>query len=208
MTNNNLPPALAAILKQGKSSEYISVIDKNARHFDVFLDGDIEEPSEYRELLSILFNACEEDSINLFINSNGGHLDTALAVVEGLKNTSAHVVAVLIGACHSAASIISMYCHEVAVLDSAYSLIHTANYGTAGNTGNVKAHTEFTTRQVEKLLNDTYDGFLTKDELARVKSGVELWFSADDIKERMIKRVKHLDAVAKKKAKSDSKAEK
>jgi len=198
MTNNQLPPALAAILKQGKSNEYISVIDKNVRYFDVFLDGDIEEPSEYRELLSILFNAGEEDSINLFINSNGGHLDTALAVVEGLKNTNAHVVAVLIGACHSAASIISMYCHEVAVLDSAYSMIHTANYGTAGNTGNVKAHTEFTTRQVEKLLNDTYEGFLTKEELARVKSGVELWFDAEEIRKRMEHRIKFLQQKMKK----------
>lgn len=198
MTTNNLPPAIAAMLKQGKSSEYINVIDKNVRHFDVFLDSDIEEPSEYRELLSILFNAGEEDSINLFINSNGGHLDTALAIVEGLKNTSAHVVAVIIGACHSAASVISMYCHEVAVLDSAYSMIHTANYGTAGNTGNVKAHTEFTTRQVEKLLNDTYEGFLTKEELARVKSGVELWFDAEEIRKRMEHRIKFLQQKMKK----------
>lgn len=196
-----LPLPLAALLKQGKQNEYISVNERTARHFDVFLDSNIEEPSEYRELLSVLFNATDDDTVNIFINSNGGHLDTALAIVEGLKSTSAHVTAVIIGACHSAASIISMYCHEVAVLDNAYSMVHTASYGTAGNTGNVKAHTEFTTRQVEKLLNDTYEGFLTKDELARVKTGVELWFDADEIRARMKNRVKHLVGQLKKQQK-------
>lgn len=200
-TQMPLPLPLAALLKQNKQNEYISVNERTARHYDVFLDSNIEEPSEYRELLSILFGATEDDTVNIFINSNGGHLDTALAIVEGLKSTSAHVTAVIIGACHSAASIISMYCHEVAVLDNAYSMVHTASYGTAGNTGNVKAHTEFTTRQVEKLLNDTYEGFLTKEELTKVKQGVELWFDADEIRARMKNRVKHLVGQLKKQQK-------
>lgn len=197
VSKNNLPLPLAALLAKG-DDQYINSIQKTVHHHDVFLDEDIEEPSNYRELLALLFNAGEEDTINIFINSNGGHLDTALAVVEGLKATSAHVTAVMIGACHSAASIISMYCHEVAVLDNAYSMIHTASFGAMGSTGNVKAHTEFTVRQVEKLLNDTYDGFLTKDELAKVKSGVELWFDSDEIRKRMESRVKFLQAKAKK----------
>lgn len=199
------PLPLAALLKQNKQNDYISMQERTARHYDVFLDSNIEEPSEYRELLSVLFGASDDDTVNIFINSNGGHLDTALAIVEGLKSTSAHVTAVIIGACHSAASIISMYCHEVAVLDNAYSMVHTASYGTAGNTGNVKAHTEFTTRQVEKLLNDTYEGFLTKEELTKVKQGVELWFDADEIRERMGKRVAFLSQKLKKMSKTVTK---
>lgn len=197
-SDNNLPFPLAALLGAKSNDQYINSIEKTVHHHDVFLDGDITAPENYRELLALLFNAGEEDSVNIFINSNGGHLDTALAVVEGLKATSAHVTAVLIGACHSAASIISMYCHEVAVLDNAYSMVHTASFGAAGSTGNVKAHTEFTVRQVEKLLNDTYDGFLTKEELAKVKSGVELWFDSDEIRKRMESRVKFLQKKLKK----------
>lgn len=214
-SSNNLPFPLAALLAGKSNDQYINSIEKTAHHHDVFLDGDITEPSNYRELLALLFNAGEDDSINVFINSNGGHLDTALAVVEGLKATQAHVTAVLIGACHSAASIISMYCHEVAVLDNAYSMVHTASFGAAGSTGNVKAHTEFTVKQVEKLLNDTYEGFLTKDELVKVKQGVEMWFDADEIRARMETRVAHLNkliqeeqAAVKKAAKAKPKAKK
>lgn len=189
---------LAALLKQNKSDDYVNTYEHTFKHHDVFLDSDIAEPSEYRELISLLFNSNENDTINLFINSDGGHLDTALAIVEGLKATEARVTAVLIGACHSAASIISMYCHEVAVLDSAYSMIHTASFGAQGNTSNVKSHTEFTVRQVEKLLNNTYDGFLTKEEMAKVKQGVELWFDADEIRKRMTNRIKFVTAKQKK----------
>lgn len=188
---NNLPTPIMNLLRGG--NDYINTIDRTSRHHDVFLDTGIEEPSQYRELLSLLFNAGEDDTVNIFINSNGGHLDTAMAIVEGLKATQTHVVAIIIGACHSAASIISMYCHEVVVLDSAYSMVHTASFGAQGNTGNVKAHTEFTVRQVEKLLDDTYTGFLTKEELQDVKSGVELWFDADEIRTRIKSRVKYLN---------------
>lgn len=200
MATNSLP--IAALMGAAKPDQYINTIERKSHHHDVFLDEDIEEPSNYRELLALLFNAGDEDTVNIFINSNGGHLDTALAIIEGLKNTQAHVTAVIIGACHSAASFISMYCHEVAVLDNAYSMIHTAQFGAVGNTGNVKAHTEFTVRQVEKLLNDTYEGFLTKEELVKVKAGVELWFDAEEIRKRMESRVKFLTQKMKKLQKS------
>lgn len=194
MSKTQLPFPIAALMGQNNGDNYITTVENTYRHYDVFLDDDIEEPSRYRELLAVLFNASEDDTINLVLNSNGGSLDSALAIVEGLKTTHAKVTAVLIGACHSAASIISMYCHQVVVLDSAYSMVHTASFGSAGNTNNVKAHTEFTVRQVEKLLNDTYEGFLTKDELAKVKTGVELWFDAEDIRKRMESRIKFLQA--------------
>lgn len=198
-------PLLQMLAQSGQDS-YINTTPTVVNHYDVFIDSEITGPENYRELLALLFNANDGDSINIFINSEGGHLDTAIAIIEGLKNTQAHVVAVLIGACHSAASFISMYCHEVAVLDNAYSMVHTATFGSVGFTGNVKAHTDFTVRMVEKLINDTYEGFLTKDELVKVKSGVELWFDAEEIKTRMKNRIKHLEALEKKKAKAEAAA--
>ena len=190
------------------SDSYINTTTNTASHYDVFIDCEITEPEDYRELISILFNANDGDTMSLFINSVGGNLDTALAIIEGLKNTQAHVIAAIIGACHSAASFITMYAHEVAVLDSAYMMVHTATFGSVGMTGNVKAHTDFTVRQVEKLINETYDGFLTADEIVKVKAGVELWFSSDDIKDRIVKRVKHLESIMKKKKKIEAKVEK
>jgi DNA-binding transcriptional regulator YiaG len=73
-------------------------------------------------------------------------------------------------------------------------MIHTASFGTAGNTSNVKAYTDFTVKEVEKLLVSTYEGFLTSEEIDKIKTGVEIWLSAEDISKRMEIRVKLLEA--------------
>lgn len=187
---------------------YITSTDYVSKHYDVYLDEDIGEPQEYRELCALLFNAGENDSIALYINNPGGHLTTALAIIEGIKNTSATVRGIVVCECHSAASLITMYCHEIIVLDSANMMIHTANFGSVGSTGNVKAHTDFTVKQVETLLDDAYAGFLHKDEMAKVKAGVELWFDSDQIRERIGSRIKHLEAQQAAKEAEDAKAAK
>lgn len=187
--------------EDGFDRQYIISSQSVSNQHNVFLDCDIDKPSRYRDLITLLFSAGEDDEINIFLNSNGGHFDTALAIVEGLKATNASVTAVLVGSCHSAASIISMYCHNVAVTDSAYSMVHTASFGSSGSVGNVKSHTEFTCRQVEKFMIDTYSGFLTPAELANIAMGAEMWFGAEEIRTRMASRVKYLAAAKAKKSK-------
>ena len=194
---------LPNLIQDLKNSQYISAQQQTFTHYNVFIDKEVGEPSEYRELISALFNANLGDTIAIYINSPGGHLDSALSIIEGLKNTQAQVTCIIMGACHSAASLISMYCDEVAVMDNAYSLVHTASFGSSGNTNNVKSHTEFTVKMVEKLLNETYDGFLTKQEMVDVKHGVELWFDADEIRKRMESRVKFLNSKIKKEKLND-----
>ena len=167
---------------------HINTIESVYRTHEVFLDQEIEDPSKYRELVSLLINASENDKIHLFINSPGGNLDSAGAIISGILSSQAEVTAFLMGACHSAASLIAMYCHAVHVYDTAYIMIHTASFGSAGNTPTVKAHTDFTVKQCEKLLIDAYEGFLTKAELDKVLNGLELWFNAEEIKPRLKKR--------------------
>lgn len=176
----------------------ISVNRVQLNQFNVHLDEDITEPSKYRELITLLFSATETDVITIFVNCGGGSLDSALAIIEGIKVTNAHVRCILLGACHSAASMIVMYAHEIIVLDAAHSLVHTAHFGSQGNTNNIKTHTDFTVKQIEKFIHTTYDGFLTEVELTNVKSGVELWLDADQIRTRMEKRNRYIENEEKK----------
>lgn len=179
---------LAGLMKHVQISSKETIL----RTYDVYLDDVIEDPYNYRELISLLMNASETDQINLFINSPGGNLDSATSIITGIQCCQGEVTAYLMGACHSAASIITMYCTQVHVFDPAYMMAHTASFGSVGNTSTIKAHTDFTVSQVEKLLDDAYEGFLTKDELAKVKNGVEVWFDSEQIVTRMKHRLKIL----------------
>jgi len=182
--SENIPNIFGGLL----NNVHINTIESAYRTHEVFLDSEIEEPSKYRELISVLINASPNDKIHLYINSNGGHLDTAGAIISGILSSQAEVTAFLMGATHSAASLIAMYCHAVHVYDTAYMMIHTASFGSSGNTPTVKAHTDFTIKQCEKLMLDAYEGFLTKTEMDKVLNGLELWFNAEEIKPRLKKR--------------------
>lgn len=182
------PSLLAGLFKKVQINSRETVF----KTYDVYLDDEISDPSDYRELISLLMNASENDEINLYINSPGGNLDSATAIITGIQCCQGNVVAYLMGATHSAASIITMYCTQVHVFNSAYMMAHTASFGSVGNTSTIKAHTDFTVSQVEKLLDDAYEGFLTKEELAKVKNGVEVWFDNTQIVARLKGRMKVL----------------
>jgi len=194
LANENVPNLLSGLI----NNVHINTITSTTCVHEVFLDAEIEEPSKYRELISVLVNAGPNDKIHLYINSPGGHLDTAAAIVSGILSSEAEVTAFIMGACHSAASIIAMYCHAVHVYDTAYMMVHTASFGSSGNTPTVKAHTDFTVKQCENLMKDAYEGFLTPDELKKVLNGIELWYNAEEIKPRLKKRFAAVEMMKKK----------
>ena len=186
------------LLNNLTNNVHINAVTTSVTTHEVFLDMDIEDPHKYRNLISLLINAQANDRIHLYINSNGGNLDTAIAIINAMMVCQAEITGFLMAACHSAASIISMYSHNIHVFETAYMMIHTASFGNFGNTTTVKTQTDFTVEQVEKLLDDAYKGFLDKKELNEVKQGIELWYDSEEIRKRLKKRVAILDAEEKK----------
>jgi len=173
---------------------HINPVQSSLITHEVFLDMDIDEPHRYRNVISLLINVPAHDRIHFYINCNGGNLDSATAIINAMQICKAEITGHIMGACHSAASIIAMYCHSVHVFDTAYMMIHTASFGSIGSTQTVKAQTDFTVTQVEKLLDDCYDGFLSKEELKQVKQGIEMWYDAEEIQKRLKKRFAVMDA--------------
>lgn len=205
MANVNIAD-LFDVEPQPQIGSFIKTVRQEMANHQVFFDEDIGDPSKYRDLINALYMANEQDEFNFFINSNGGNLDSCMAIVEGIKSSPAFVRAILIGTAHSAASIIALSCNEVTVTQSASMMIHTASYGTGGSTHNVKSHTDFSTVFINKILDSIYTGFLTTEELTEVKKGVEMWLSADDIVARLKHKKGHWDALKTIKAAEATKA--
>lgn len=171
---------------------FITVKEVTNKCYDAYLDENLEDPTKYRELISILFNADEDDEINLFINNGGGSVDVACSIIEGLKATRAETAAILLGQCHSASSLIMMYCKNIYVTDSAYMLVHTATGGSFGTVVNSQKQAEFVNNKISRLMKEAYNGFLSEEEFERLHLGLEFWFDADEIRKRMENRAKVL----------------
>lgn len=171
---------------EGVSSTYIVTTEKGAaKTHRVYIDCEIGVPTEYRDLMALLFGAGIKDRFELYINSIGGDFRTASAIIEGIKNTAASVTCVIVGEAHSSASFIAMHCSDVKVLDSATMLVHDVSYNTEGVVGNVLEHAKFMRSVVDRALVEAYTGFLSAAEMRAVRMGKELWLDAAQIRARL-----------------------
>lgn len=153
--------------------------------YTVFFDEPIGPPSKYRDLIHALYNAQEGDQFLFLINSVGGSLAAAQAIIEAMKQSAATVSCMIVGDCHSAASIIMLNCEQIFVTESAWALIHTASYGNEGNSHQMKTTVDFYTVQIKKMLRATYAGFLTDEEFLDVEKGVEILLDHKEITRRL-----------------------
>ena len=177
---------------QEMSSSYIKSVRQDVFSHQVSFDKPIGEPSMYRELINLLYMADESTEFNFLFNTPGGSLSAGMGIIEAIKGSEALVRGIVTNECHSCGSLILLNCHEIIVTDSAHMLVHTANFGYGGNTHMVQGHADFSTKLINKLLDSTYSGFLNSKELDDVKRGIEYWFDADEIRERLKGRFEYL----------------
>lgn len=163
----------------------------------VFIDDDITDPRNYRDVIHCLATCSENDSVNLLVNSSGGRTDSIWQIIEAMKGCRGDVSVTVIGAAYSAASMLACMAPECYIADSAEFMVHTAHYGSIGTVPNVKGQTEFATRQINKLLDQAYKGFLTDKELEELKNGKEFWFDSEESQKRMVRRYKYLNGLSK-----------
>jgi ATP-dependent protease ClpP protease subunit len=130
------------------------------------------------------------------VNSSGGRTDSIWQIIEAMKGCRGDVSVTVIGAAYSAASMLACMAPECYIADSAEFMLHTAHYGSIGTVPNVKGQTEFATRQINKLLDQAYKGFLTDKELEELKNGKEFWFDSEEAGKRMVKRYKYLKGLS------------
>lgn len=155
--------------------------------FEFNLDEDIKEPSYYRSLIEVLNNATEQDLVVLNINSGGGHLDSAISIIDALRNTRANTLAWISGSAYSAAGIIALSCQNLEVGEFATLMCHNSQYGLGGYTTDIKDRAVFEHKMISKIMHSVYKHFLSVDEVEAVLSNKTIWMDADEIVERFTK---------------------
>lgn len=155
--------------------------------FEFNLDEDIKEPSYYRSLIEVLNNATEQDLVVLNINSGGGHLDSAISIIDALRNTRANTLAWISGSAYSAAGIIALSCQNLEVGEFATLMCHNSQYGLGGYTTDIKDRAVFEHKMISKIMHSVYKHFLSVDEVEAVLSNKTIWMDADEIIERFTK---------------------
>lgn len=164
--------------------QYVPIIsDKN--HTTAYLTDNIEEPSCYNELCFKLKTASPAEVFTLIINTYGGMLDSALMLVDAIKNSQAKIKAHISGTVASAGTIIALACDELEVADHTAFMIH--NYSSSGGHGKgheLKAMQAFVDSNLNNSFNSIYGGFLTPKEIKEVIDGKDLWMGKTEVLSR------------------------
>ncbi len=170
-----------------RNSQYLPYFESTRvnRCIKVHLDENIKEPKYYRTVLQGIDSLGEGDVVLLSINSYGGQLDGAIAIINAIQNTDAEVHASIEGVAASAASLIALASPSISVSPYATMMVHSATFGAFGKQSDVISHASFVDKQVRGLMNSVYKDFLTDKELEEVIMGKELWFDAEEIVRRL-----------------------
>lgn len=165
------------------------VVNEEEKQIDIHLTGAIEEPFLYNEMCHHLKNASSDYTVNLYINTPGGIIDSAFMIAEAIKRSKAKVVGHLSGTVASAGTIITMVCDEVDITPHLSFMIHNYSGGMAGKGHEMKARQKFTDEHLNEAFKDFYHGFLSDEEMDKVIEGTDMWMGSDEVVERWNTRV-------------------
>ena len=156
---------------------------------DVYLDEPICELKYYRNLLHYMQQMEEHDELTIWVDSEGGYLDSAMAIVDAMLNSEGNIRVIVTGRAYSAASIIALKAPSLMIGNNASFMCHTASYGTNySKQGDIECLVDYNKRTVEKLCRETYKNFLTNDEIELMLLGKDYRFDAEETRERLEKR--------------------
>lgn len=159
--------------------------EKVLQTFDYKLFGEIGEVEDYFDLIDALNYASPEDEFIIRIHSGGGLLGTADVIINAVQNTQARVHGHIESLCGSASTMIFLACHSYSVSPRAEFFVHTASSGVNGKEHENYSSIMFSRKRIHNLIKDTYEGFLTTQEIENVLNGQDYYFDATEVSERL-----------------------
>lgn len=173
----------------GQRPKHILARQRTQMLFTVPITVPIGEIDEFGEEVEILASAGEEDEVYIQLSSPGGSLETCDYLCRRMDECEATIVVEIGLTCASAASAIALHADEWVIHDSSTMMVHACSYSPGyGKESDVRLSVAYTERVNREWVQRTYAGFLTEDEfVAILDNGKDLYFFADDLRERLPK---------------------
>lgn len=179
------------------SSGYDSVrVSSMTSYIEVSIDRDITAPEDFREEIAAIRSGKEGDVIFITLNTGGGRLDTANAILSAMRYSKAHIITEAVGCVASAGTCIFLAGDECRVRQDVEFMIHTASYGYGGKANNVAEYVAHQQKAVNAFVTKNYEHFLTEEEIEKVITGSDYWMGADELILRLNNRAATLQAFA------------
>lgn len=164
-----------------------TVTRDDAEHVDIDIYGDIgdswwdDNNVTAKEFLDLIRDA-DGKQIDLHINSAGGSVFDAYAMMAALRAHNGRVIAHVDGIAASAASYLIAAADEIAIARDAWMMIHNASGHVAGNAEDMRECAEWLDKiddQIAGIYADRAEGSKDKDYYASAMAETT-WYTAED----------------------------
>jgi len=168
--------------------------------------GYIEEPAQYADLMSALEMMEEHDDMVINLQSGGGCVSTTDMLVHSLRKTKGHVHFIATGQIASAATILLLEAHSFELSENFAAMCHCGSTGAHGTLSEFRQAAPFQAKYMEKLIRNTYKGFLTDAEIESMIDGKDVYLDAEQWLDRSEKRNEYYKAETEKLVEAMNKA--
>lgn len=166
----------------------------NNHEYKIRIARPITEIDDFEEEIMALEEASEHDLIFIQLSSPGGSLETCDFLCRRMNECKAPIVVEIGMTCASAASALMLQADDWVIDDSSTAMIHACSYSPGwGKEIDVRLSVSYTERLNREWIERTYNGFLNSVELQQVLDGKDLYFFADELRERLPKYKEYRD---------------
>ena len=143
---------------------------------------EVGAPNEYRREFDILREARKSDKVLITINTPGGRLDTAVALIDAIQQCKGKVTARLVGDGYSAGSLIFLACKNKEVGVFGTLMLHRESGGMGGKGSDTEKQMEFMKKYINELYHSVYSPYLSEEDMKDLMKGGDLWFTPSETK--------------------------
>jgi ATP-dependent protease ClpP protease subunit len=117
------------------------IIQNTTTTYEYELFDYINSHDQYADLRYDLYNASENDSFIIKINSPGGCVDVGMMIVKAIQETRARTISRVMFPSASMASVIAVSCQGMHMDDDSFLMFHTYSAGSYGKANELIAST-------------------------------------------------------------------
>lgn len=170
---------------------YIVNNPKTTNVYSVYLNEEIGDPKNYRDVFNLLRESGEDDHIILYLNNYGGYVHTGIDIVNSIRASHGKVYTCMTGPCYSMAPLIVLAGDKVFVEQDVFMMFHDYSGASRGKGHEMTAQILHEKPHFDAMFERLAKGFLTKNEIKDINNGQDLYLDRDQILKRL-KKIKKL----------------
>lgn len=162
-------------------------ITEKIKHYRLFIAEFCSLEHELDDILNKLYNAGENDTLEVMISSPGGYTDDLMKIENAIRsNFYGRTKTVLNAYGYSCGAMIFLFGDERIIYENSQLMFHNITTGTYGKLSDVENQIQHDKKYFENYIAYTLRPYFTKTEIKDLMQGKEFWLDALEICERKI----------------------